>query len=774
MATVYSDSRWNGDRNTGWRIRLDYSTSGNSGSGTAYIDVVTTYSSSSIWLRYTTGTNTFSKSANTYYSSNNGKSANKLGDFTFTVGSGITITQTCSGSAWGGTINGTSSATIAGVSCSFNLNILNPDGSEPYSTGEAGSVEQSINGGGYSRVYNESASSYAYGTTFNYRNFTPGTGRKLSSVSGVTPTNTTGPWSLTLTTGTTVTFQTAWQTYTISYAANGGSSTPSSQTKTYGQNLTLRAGISRNNSTASGYVTTFNGNGGTYTGSSTITATNTISYSFSGWKSSATGTTWSGGATNFSENNTTTLTAQWNSSTTRGSITLPASSTVSRSGYTFKGWNTNSSATTGSTGSYTPASSTTMYAIWQLNAPTAATVSLDYTTRDKIYVKDIGYTGAALTGYTLYYRVNGSGSAYSSVSLGTATSGTITGLQPNTTYQIYVKATNAAGSKDSSTITATTIADMPKNLSITLSNILPFTATATVSATGDTNAGITNYKYYYTSKPSVNLYDMPIKSFDGARWARIFYHNNRNGTVLFTSLAECKNTQTADKYSRLGLLDSGDTYKINGKYEFMLTYPIDDPGHYNRWKQTNAPQNEYNTQTTSGTQVTGYEAVHIDWTNNHWGGLERNKSDVSSINPTWLDGSVGHGNWFYAIGSSAIHARGIPSYSSTPSVVELWIRIPDAAVTEVNMGTSTTASVSGLSEETTYLFFMSATNVAGTSYSSVVEVTTPADQAKVRRKNNGTWEKGKLWYKKNGEWVKAKKVYMKINGQWVIGYNYEN
>ena len=654
---------------------------------------------------------------------------------------------------------------------SFNLNILNPDGSEPYTTGEAGSVEQSVGGGSYSRVYNESASSYNIGTTFNYRNFTPGTGRYLSSVSGLSPNNTSGPWSATLgSSGLTVSFQTSWNTYTISYNANGGSSTPSSQTKTYGQALTLRGSISRNNSTTTGYTTTFNGNGGTYTGSSTLTATDTLSYSFSGWKSSASGTTY-GASASFNENNAATMTAQWSSSRTRGSITLPASSTVSRSGYTFRGWNTNSSATTGSTGTYTPSSSTTMYAIWQLNAPTNATLTLDYVARDKIYIKDISCTGAAITNYALYYRVNGSGSSYSVVSLGTSTTGSIPNLQPNTTYQIYVRATNAAGSADSSTITATTIADLPKNLSITLPTLLPFSGTVSVSATGDTNAPITNYKYYYTSKPSVNLYDMPIKSFGGARWARIFYHNNRNGTVLFTSLAECKNTQTTDKYSRLGILDSGDTYKIGGKYEFMLEYPIDAPGQYNRWKQTNAPQNEFNAATTSGTQVTGYEAVHIDWTNNYWGGLERNKDDTTSFSPTWIDGSVGHGNWFYAIGSASIHARGIPSYSSTPSVTELWIRIPDATVTEVNMGTSTTANVTGLSEETTYLFFMSATNVAGINYSAPIEVTTPADQAKIYRYNNGVWERGKAYYKVNGEWVKAKKIYIKVNGEWKINSN---
>lgn len=130
----------------------------------------------------------------------------------------------------------------------------------------------------------------------------------MSSVSGISPNNTTGPWNATLNSDLTVTFQTAWNTYTISYAPNGGSSTPPSQTKTYGQALTLRAGISRNNSTGSGYTTSFNGNGGTYTGSS-ITATDTYSYTFAGWKSSASGTVYGASGT-FNENNVATMTAQ--------------------------------------------------------------------------------------------------------------------------------------------------------------------------------------------------------------------------------------------------------------------------------------------------------------------------------------------------------------------------------------------------------------------------------------------------------------------------------
>lgn len=109
MATVYSGSRWNGEsKRTGWRIRVDYSGT----SASVYVDVVSDYSSSSIWLRYSTGTNTFTKSANTYYSSNNGKSANLLGTLTIDPYTTTTIYETCSGSTWGGNVNGESSVTI--------------------------------------------------------------------------------------------------------------------------------------------------------------------------------------------------------------------------------------------------------------------------------------------------------------------------------------------------------------------------------------------------------------------------------------------------------------------------------------------------------------------------------------------------------------------------------------------------------------------------------------------------------------------------------------
>lgn len=106
MATVYSGQRWNGEGSCYWRIRVDYSDN----SANVYVDVGP--SGWSIWLRFTSGNNTFTKNAATYYASNNGKSANLLGTLSISPYSATTVYQTCSGSSWGGNVNGESSVTI--------------------------------------------------------------------------------------------------------------------------------------------------------------------------------------------------------------------------------------------------------------------------------------------------------------------------------------------------------------------------------------------------------------------------------------------------------------------------------------------------------------------------------------------------------------------------------------------------------------------------------------------------------------------------------------
>lgn len=459
-------------------------------------------------------------------------------------------------------------------------------------------------------------------------------------------------------------------------------------------------------------------------------------------------------------------------------VTLRANS-FSRSGYSFAGWATSSGGSKAYNNQQTVSNLTTtnggvvtLYAVWTLNAPSAASHTIKYSTRSKIGISVSG-GGAEISNYTVYYRANSTGS-YSSLNLGTGTTGTITGLSPNTTYQIFVRVTNAAGSKDSTASIHNTIAYIPNSLSVSVSNTLPFTTDLSVTGNGDINAGITNRTVYCCTKPNKPIYDMAIKTLpDGSLWARIFYHNVKESTVLFSSVSEARNIQTADKYSRLYLLDD-DTYKgSDGKFEFMLCYP-NDTTQYNRWKQTNNPCSIY-TGGGAGTFVPGYEAIHIDWAGENWGGLERNSSDTYSIRFTYLDGSVGFDNWWYAIAPTEVFDYGMPGPGvTTSSIVEVWVRIGSTNILTKDLGTSTTGTLTGLAEETEYIIWTGTSNAYGTNYSAATSFTTPADQAKIRIKQNGQWQKGKAYYKKDGQWIKAKKIYIKVNGQWKINNNYDN
>lgn len=869
MATIYSAASWTGDY-TYTRVKVDYDYSSTRATATLLYSRTNNYSgathASDATFTFGDGSTKFTKS---FYGKQTDAVVASL-TFNYSVSGG-----TYSGSSTGAYLGGSWSVTIPQQMGSFNLNILMPDGTEPI--GRAGSVEFSSNGGGsYTRVNNEPSGSYGVGTSIVCRNFTSGTGLHLSGTSGFNSNGGSGPWSVSQAASTTVSFQTAWNTYyrdinawqpgataqggllfdyyiydrsgnLVNAYYNVSNEVANTVTREYG--YTGKINNIRPNITGAHYTTnnvTNNGAGEftwTYdntnsidlysawnthtitirrgTGIADITSpawgwtnnykTGTVTYgqSFNINVSLVTGyhwVNWTGSFTTSTQNYTFTIgdqnyditangapntyTIRYNANGGSGSmsdtgatydsnVTLRANS-FSRSGYSFAGWATSSGGgkvynnqQTVSNLTATNGGVVTLYAVWTLNAPSNTTITINSSTRTKIYAT-VGCTGENITNYTIYYRVNGSSGDYSSLNLGTSTTGTITGLSPNTYYQIYATATNASGIANSSTTNTITMANTPKSINTSVSNTLPFSTDISVSATGDTNAPITNYTVYWCKKIDKDLKDMSIKYFDNAMWARVFYHQCNEGATLFTSLSEVLSTQTTDKYSRLNLL-SDNSFKINGKFEFMLCYPNNNGySTYNRWKQTNAPQNEYVARSSSGGKVTGYEAIHIDWTANYWGGLERFQENSSSFTTTYIDGSVGHGNWFYAIGAAATHGYGIPSYDSTSSNVELWVRIPDATVYSKTINTSTTTTIENLEEETTYMVWTQATNAGGAQTGKGIIFTTPADQAKIRIKQDGTWKKGKTYYKKDGQWVKAKKIYIKVNGKWKINNNYDS
>lgn len=148
--------------------------------------------------------------------------------------------------------------------------------------------------------------------------------------------------------------------YTIKYNANGGSGTPSSQTKWYGKSLTLSSTKpTRTGYTFQGWATSTGGSvayaaGASYTANASVTlyavwkaVTYTVKYNANGGSG-----------------------APGNQTKTYG-VSLTLSSTKpTRTNYTFKGWGTSASATTVSYAagaSYTKNAAITLYAVWELS-----------------------------------------------------------------------------------------------------------------------------------------------------------------------------------------------------------------------------------------------------------------------------------------------------------------------------------------------------------------------------------------------------------------------
>ena len=156
-----------------------------------------------------------------------------------------------------------------------------------------------------------------------------------------------------------------------------------------------------------------------------------------------------------------------------------------------------------------------------------------------------------------------------------------------------------------------------------------------------------------------------------AKWARIFYHNNKSGTVLFSSdKNEFLHCHTTDKISDLWALER--FRGPDGKFELLLEY--ENISGYNRWKQTS--------DFTKTTSIIGYEGINISWTGNNWGGLALSQDSSS----TWVDGSPnsGGGNWWYAIGCKAKHEGSIPGPAAvTPYPFSLWVRTDNVAGVKV-------------------------------------------------------------------------------------------
>lgn len=186
-----------------------------------------------------------------------------------------------------------------------------------------------------------------------------------------------------------------------------------------------------------------------------------------------------------------------------------------------------------------------------------------------------------------------------------------------------------------------------------------------------------------------------------------------------------------------------------------------------------------------GSNVADYYAQHTYGSTYSISNIKANSGyQYNGVHSGSLSGTIGAGNVSVVLDFSTTKPSNLNINGSVNGPFEIglsWsatgLNITNYTVyangTQIYSGTNTSFTY-GCAEETTYNIYFTATNAGGTTTSNTISLTTPADQAKIRIKDNGVWKKGKTYYKKDGRWVKAKKIYIKVNGQWEINNNYDN
>lgn len=405
--------------------------------------------------------------------------------------------------------------------------------------------------------------------------------------------------------------------YTINFNANGGSGAPSSVTKYYGESLTLPDTVP----TRSGY---------TFKGWGTSSSSTSPSYQPGGNYTSNSGRTlyaiWESNAP-------TTYTVSYNanggsgapaSQTKTKNVTLTLSPTKpTRSGYTFLGWSTSSSATSATYsagGSFTTNANTTLYAVWQKNA-TTYTVSYNANggsgapaaqTKTHGVTLNLSSTKPTRSGYTFLgwstsssatsatYSAGGSYTANASATLYAVWSYNAPAPTPVTTYTVSYNANGGSGAPAAQTKT--------KDVALTLSSATPYRSGYTFLG-WSTSSTASSPSYYaggrYTTNASVTLYAVWSKNLSS--YTVSYNANGGSGAPASQTKTEgvtltlSSTTPYRSGYTFLGWSTSSSasypTYYAGGSYTTNASVTL-----YAVWEQ-NAPETytvRYNANGGSG------------------------------------------------------------------------------------------------------------------------------------------------------------------------------
>lgn len=387
--------------------------------------------------------------------------------------------------------------------------------------------------------------------------------------------------------------------------------------------------------------------------------------------------------------------------------------------------------------------------------------------------------GTSFGSHTLVY---GTSTSYGTTATdpGSGTTWTLSNLTPNTTYYWKVTETDnglvPATSTLTGSFTVTGIAPTISNVSVTPGeNNCAFSWTATP----DTGASISSRKIEYGTSTSYGSQITPsgnsgtITNLSGATkyYYRITVTDNkgRSGTATgnFTTLS----------YAPRNIVIVGEEIKVDSiKVSWTADVPAGDPItsqviHINDGSST--------TDVTLSTSATNYTFSNLSADKDYhiWITITNAIGSGSNIavKITTLLPAPTLSTTVTAPAYNQVQV--VASGSISPSRTLKYKFSSDNGTTWTAEQSSGTYTFNNLTEETTYNIVTEVRAVHTGTYSGDTylykynTITTPADQAKVRLKSNGSWIVGKAWIKVNGVWKKAKKVYIKKNGQWVLNKN---
>lgn len=208
------------------------------------------------------------------------------------------------------------------------------------------------------------------------------------------------------------------------------------------------------------------------------------------------------------------------------------------------------------------------------NKPTNVSISSTSKTYNSIAVKvsATGDTNAPITNYTVYYRTGSA--AYTSKSLGTGTTTTITGLKPNTTYNLYVTAANAGGTTQSSTINVTTNKPAKPTISTPTKGTVTVNSIAvSVTANAGSGASISKMEFSKDNGTSwINNGTSKSYTFTGLT-PNTTYNIKARVTDNYSQTTTSGTLQvTTNKPAKPTIRSFSSSWETDGTYEFQVNY----------------------------------------------------------------------------------------------------------------------------------------------------------------------------------------------------------